>query len=110
MIDELNENTTNEDTLEIIVYKNNGKLSGISIKNNDTQISIDKTYNENDLEYKINLTDSNYIIFKYTGLNNNQNITENCEILNKIGIPLTSFYIIFTSVVKIIILCVGAIV
>ena len=39
-----------------------------------------------------------------------QTITENCEILNKIGIPLTSFYIIFTSVVKIIILCVGAIV
>lgn len=81
MIDELNENNTNEDTLEIIVYKNNGKLSGISIKNNDTQISIDKTYNENDLEYKINLTDSNYIIFKYSGLNNNQNITENCEIV-----------------------------
>ena len=39
-----------------------------------------------------------------------QIITKNCEILNKIGIPLTSFYIILMSAVKIIILCVGAIV
>ena len=90
-IEDIIENLNNEETinqnLEIVVYQTNGKTKSFIIKTDDVEIKIEKTLQNNDLQYNINLntnidnqTFNMDFIIKFTGLQTMQNISESYEL------------------------------
>ena len=90
-IDSLINDITNNSaigTLEVTVYKTNGKLSKIDIQHENLKLTLEKSKQENELTYNANievLQDSRQIynaslVAKYTGIETN-NIIENCELI-----------------------------
>ena len=90
-IDSLINDITNNSaigTLEVTVYKTNGKLSKIDIQHENLKLTLEKSKQENELTYNANievLQDSRQIynaslVAKYTGIETN-NVIENCELI-----------------------------
>lgn len=88
-IDDLIENLNNTEVgeIEITVYKNNGKVSGLEIKQESLELYLERTESEGQETYNatINLlsnTDKNLnlgLVARFNGLNSN-NVNENYEI------------------------------
>lgn len=88
LIKEINEDTElNDQSLEITVYQNKGKISSIDIKIKEGELKLEKTVTGNDLQYNVELQITNQnqmakigLITKFAGLQSMQNITENYEL------------------------------
>ena len=84
-IDEILENIENgteteNESIEITVYQNNGKTNKISIKTGEFQIDIEKNIQGDELQYKIEVPNVVTFTATYTGIQALQNVTENYEI------------------------------
>lgn len=85
LIDDLNDAEIGE--IEITVYKNNGKVSGLEIKQEYLELSLERTESEGQETYNatinlLNNTDKNLnvgLVARFNGLNSN-NINESYEI------------------------------
>jgi len=88
LIEKLNKDTEEFKDISITVYHVNGKVTKVSIQNEECDAIIEKIASTNELQYNIsiemldktNTTSKLYINVKYNGLDSMQNIEEKYEI------------------------------